>query len=249
MALPNRTYKPDDYRYGFNSAEKINEYSGIGNTYDLGARLYNPRIIRPFTPDPREREYPWQSTYAYYANTPIWEIDYKGEGKKDNKNIQQAERAVNRFNSYAPKGSSDRYRLERYIGENGLEGVRVYYPDGELYQDYPGTPENQGSMISNLYYWASNVKMAGGNDPANSQVGISRTDVEAVANGLQTVSNVSDGAAVAATVSGVGAEAAPVLYGVGRISGAASDLINIGLDVADGKSDNASVRHSVCRYV
>ncbi len=33
-----------------------------------------------FNGDPREAEYPWQSTYAYYSNSPIWKIDYKGGG-------------------------------------------------------------------------------------------------------------------------------------------------------------------------
>lgn len=31
--------------------------------------------------DPRQKEYPWQSTYAYYANSPISTIDYLGGGK------------------------------------------------------------------------------------------------------------------------------------------------------------------------
>ncbi len=79
MTMPGRTVN-NSYRYGFNGQEKINEYSGIGEIYDLGSRIYNPLIGRQFTPDPREREYPWQSTYAYYANSPIWKIDYKGEG-------------------------------------------------------------------------------------------------------------------------------------------------------------------------
>ena len=79
-SLVGRQKTPDNYRYGFNNAEKDDEISGIGNTYDLGARMYNPRLGRMFSPDPREKEYPWQSTYAYYRNSPIWKLDYKGEG-------------------------------------------------------------------------------------------------------------------------------------------------------------------------
>lgn len=33
-----------------------------------------------FKIDPREAEYPWQSTYAYYSNSPISVIDYLGGG-------------------------------------------------------------------------------------------------------------------------------------------------------------------------
>ncbi|HUH73690.1 MAG TPA: M15 family metallopeptidase, partial [Chitinophagales bacterium] len=68
------------YRFGFNGAEKIDEIYGDDNGYDLGARMYNPRLGKMFSPDPRESEYAWQSTYAYYANSPIWQIDYNGEG-------------------------------------------------------------------------------------------------------------------------------------------------------------------------
>lgn len=32
------------------------------------------------SPDPRETEYPWQSTYAYFKNSPISTVDYLGGG-------------------------------------------------------------------------------------------------------------------------------------------------------------------------
>jgi RHS repeat-associated protein len=72
-----------DYKskYGFNSAEKHNELDNLdGLDYDLGARFYSSKLGRMFSPDPRESEYPWQSTYAYFCNSPIVIIDYKGEG-------------------------------------------------------------------------------------------------------------------------------------------------------------------------
>ena len=73
----------DNYRYGFNGAEKDDEISGNGNTYDLGLRHYDARLGRMFSRDPREVEYPWQSTYAYYANSPISTIDFMGGGADD----------------------------------------------------------------------------------------------------------------------------------------------------------------------
>ena len=84
MQIPARSYSSESYRYGFNGKEKIDEISGNGNSYDLGARIYNPLLGKMFSPDPREKEYPWQSTYAYYANSPIWQTDYKGEGGDSN---------------------------------------------------------------------------------------------------------------------------------------------------------------------
>jgi RHS repeat-associated protein len=70
------------YRFGFNGAEKIDEIYGDWNGYDLGARMYDPRLGKMFSTDPREAEYAWQSTYAYYANSPINTIDFNGEGNK-----------------------------------------------------------------------------------------------------------------------------------------------------------------------
>lgn len=71
-----------NYRYGLNGMEKDDDLAGgkQGMSYDFGARLYNPGLGKFISSDPRENEYPWQSTFAYYSNTPIWKIDYKGEG-------------------------------------------------------------------------------------------------------------------------------------------------------------------------
>ncbi len=75
-----------DYKskYGFNSAEKHNELDNLdGLDYDLGARFYSSKLGRMFSPDPRESEYPWQSTYAYFSNSPISQVDINGEGGGD----------------------------------------------------------------------------------------------------------------------------------------------------------------------
>lgn len=79
MQMPKRHSGSEDYRYGFNGAEK-NEEMEKGLDYDLGARMYNSKLGRMFSPDPREAEYPWQSTYAYYGNSPVSTVDVNGEG-------------------------------------------------------------------------------------------------------------------------------------------------------------------------
>jgi RHS repeat-associated protein len=69
------------YRYGFNGKEKDNEIKGEANSLDFGGRnIYDPRLGRFFSPDPKESEYAWQSTYAYYGNSPIFQLDHNGEG-------------------------------------------------------------------------------------------------------------------------------------------------------------------------
>lgn len=42
--------------------------------------MYNPRIGRMFSVDPRTHEYPWQTPYAYHRNNLIAWIDYLGGG-------------------------------------------------------------------------------------------------------------------------------------------------------------------------
>ena len=86
MIMNERKWNTSSYKFGFNGKEMDNEVSGTGNSYDLGARIYNPRIGKMLSPDPRESEYPWQSTYAYYANTPISLLDFNGEGDYYSKN-------------------------------------------------------------------------------------------------------------------------------------------------------------------
>ena len=50
MLVPRR-HSNDDYRYGFNGKESDNELKGKGNSYDFGARMYDPRTGRWFARD------------------------------------------------------------------------------------------------------------------------------------------------------------------------------------------------------
>ena len=59
--------------------EKDDELKGIGNSYDFGARMLDPRVGRWFAKDPMERKFPEWSPYLYSANNPIYFIDPNGE--------------------------------------------------------------------------------------------------------------------------------------------------------------------------
>jgi RHS repeat-associated protein len=84
LQLCNFTFEEVDaesgYRFGFNGQEKDDEVSGAGNTIAYEERIYDSRLGRFNSVDPREKEYAWQSTYSYYANSPICIIDFKGGG-------------------------------------------------------------------------------------------------------------------------------------------------------------------------
>ncbi|MDB5272088.1 MAG: conserved repeat domain protein [Chitinophagaceae bacterium] len=79
MSQPLRTYNASDYRYGFNGMEKDDEVKGSGNSYDFGARIYDPRLGRFFTTDPNQKQSPDQSPYAAFNGNPILYIDPTGK--------------------------------------------------------------------------------------------------------------------------------------------------------------------------
>src|SRR5690606_31800601 len=68
-----------NYRYGFNGMEADNEIKGEGNSYDFGARMYDPRIGRWFARDPLESKYANLSPYSYTENNPIFFKDPDGK--------------------------------------------------------------------------------------------------------------------------------------------------------------------------
>ena len=68
-----------DYRYSFNGMEKDDEVYGAGNSYDFGARIYNPRLGRWMSADPYSRKYPFSSPYSYAFNKPMYLRDFDGK--------------------------------------------------------------------------------------------------------------------------------------------------------------------------
>lgn len=78
--IAERTAMSDEYRYGFNGAEKDDEVANDGEHYDLGFRHYDPKIARMFSLDPLAANYPSWSPYQYAANSPISIVDVLGLG-------------------------------------------------------------------------------------------------------------------------------------------------------------------------
>jgi RHS repeat-associated protein len=77
--LPGRNYSSDSYRFGFNSMEKDDEMHGnTGNSYDFGARIYDPRVARWLSLDPMAKEYPGIAPNVFVGNSPLLFIDPDG---------------------------------------------------------------------------------------------------------------------------------------------------------------------------
>jgi RHS repeat-associated protein len=79
MLMPGRHENSSQYRYGFNGKEKDDETKGQGNSYDFGARIYDPRVGRFLSLDPKMGEFPFQSPYLFAGNAPTIAIDKEGE--------------------------------------------------------------------------------------------------------------------------------------------------------------------------
>src|SRR5690554_3142073 len=79
MVMPGRSGNANSYKYGFNGMLKDDEIKGEGNSYDFGARMYDPRVMRWLSLDPAARDYPSMSDYSAMGNNPILYIDPDGE--------------------------------------------------------------------------------------------------------------------------------------------------------------------------
>jgi RHS repeat-associated protein len=80
MVMPERSFSTQAYRYGFNGKEFDSEWRGGKNSYDFGARCYDPRLGRFLSIDPLVVEFPSLTPYNFAGNNPIAFIDAFGEG-------------------------------------------------------------------------------------------------------------------------------------------------------------------------
>ncbi len=76
--VPNRHRSTDDYRYGFQGQEKDDELKGEGNSLNYTFRMHDPRVGRFFATDPLEKDYPWNSPYAFSENRVIDGVELEG---------------------------------------------------------------------------------------------------------------------------------------------------------------------------
>ncbi|MEZ4721120.1 MAG: RHS repeat-associated core domain-containing protein [Flavobacteriales bacterium] len=67
-----------EYRFGFNGQERDDEVKGTGNSYDFGARIYDPRLGRWLSLDPLQAKFPSMSPYNFVGNMPTIAVDPDG---------------------------------------------------------------------------------------------------------------------------------------------------------------------------
>ena len=76
MAMAERTYSNNEYRYGFNGKENDTDFGS--HIQDYGFRLYSPAEARFLSVDPLTKGYPWYTPYQFAGNMPIIAIDIDG---------------------------------------------------------------------------------------------------------------------------------------------------------------------------
>jgi hypothetical protein len=85
MLMPGRSFSYENYGFGYNTQEKVDEISGAGNHTTALYWEYDTRLGRRWNQDPKPN--PSISNYATLANNPIWFSDPLGDTIrwKDNK--------------------------------------------------------------------------------------------------------------------------------------------------------------------
>jgi RHS repeat-associated protein len=79
MNVVSQIASDDQYHYGFNGQMKVNEWAGVGNHLDFGARGLDTRLGRWFSVDPLQANYPSWSAYNFTMDNPILFIDPDGK--------------------------------------------------------------------------------------------------------------------------------------------------------------------------
>ena len=120
MLLPGRTYQAGaaSYRFGFNSHEKSDEISGVGNHTTALYGEYDTRLVRRWNPDPSPTV--GVSLYSVFLNNPIWRNDIL----LDTPTTKQAALMAN--NSYAkfdPKNPEQKALKD--LGWNRVEKIKT----------------------------------------------------------------------------------------------------------------------------
>jgi RHS repeat-associated protein len=147
MVLPGSDYQSVDYRYGYQGKERDNDLKDGGNSYDFGARIYDPRIGRWLSTDPLDEKFPNMSPYTAFANNPIMFVDPDG---MEPKRCTQESDNMNESNNMQTAGTiTDIVELTSF----GMERYGLYrtYDLVETGRDYIRTSEGITSVATRTF--------------------------------------------------------------------------------------------------
>jgi len=160
--VPNRHGSTADYRYGFQGQEKDDEIKGEGNSLNYTFRMHDPRMGRFFAVDPLEKDFPWNSPYAFAENKVIaftelegaeslyYQVSLDQKGKPDIKLVDIKESWLDPFVPY-----------HLVVSINGGEF--------QYYSDFTQDDIDEGLMKERLEWIAKNPKLAQANIDKNKE--------------------------------------------------------------------------------
>jgi RHS repeat-associated protein len=121
--------------------EKVNEWEGIGNAYDFGARINDVRLGRWMSVDGLAAKYPKLSLYSFANNSPMYFVDPNG------RDIIVAVSNASTPVSNPPDVGHVKIYVTRYrdvqvkVMENGKEVMKTFYVANGYYE-IENQPEN-----------------------------------------------------------------------------------------------------------
>ncbi len=127
VELASRTWSIEEYRNGFNGKEKVNEITGNSSDYDFGARIYDARIGRWLSVDPKAADAPDWSPYRAFFCNPIQNTDPTGMLESTHTDedgnviavFDDGDNGVYKHGKNADGGNPTKYQLLKRTEKNG----------------------------------------------------------------------------------------------------------------------------------
>ncbi len=126
--------------------EKDGDLKGSGNSYDFGARIYDPRLGRFLSIDPRTQDFPALSPYCYAANSTIAFIDKDGKGPEYAAIADQFKQQLNKYGvKYTETVTADQIQITASMTVHGVTYSRTY--------TFSGKKDANGKYVSDPDDW------------------------------------------------------------------------------------------------
>jgi RHS repeat-associated protein len=142
------------YRYGFNSMEKDNEINVNGGSYDFGARIYDSRLGRWLSVDPKAADAPGWSPYRAFFCNPIRYTDPDGQWEWDATGNLVAQKGDNSYSMAKFLGTSQSNAMQM-LNRGGVtanaKGVLNLKEGQSFAKDnlWVGTKSGSGLVVNN----------------------------------------------------------------------------------------------------
>lgn len=149
--------------YGFQAQEKDDEIKGSGNSINYTFRMHDPRLGRFFAVDPLEKDFPWNSPYAFGENRLIDSKELEGLESVDAKfnlnlgfsvTLGKVDNALKIFSSFTTQvisqvGSFEfgaKYEVSLYTKQKGFNETSIGSSFSAFSGIGVGKPVNGGSI-------------------------------------------------------------------------------------------------------